>query len=245
MLLFDTKACKRVPILVFKSHTVDTMNDNFKNEQYIDINTVAKLKGLTSTRSLRLEINKPNSKYIAREIKVNGGTSYEILYASLEPEIQRIFASAESAAGSEHDKAKKPPERRNCNSNFVSGVQGFGGRIIQDEKLDDDEIFSRALVPYEEKPRNTFVAENARLTAYARIDIIYALENIRKKYPTKKEADNTFLEMYNSGMYLPKVFKFIGTISIGTLHRWVKAYEDYGTEALVPKRRYSKEAFFV
>ena len=47
--------------------------------------------------------------------------------------------------------------------------------------------------------------------------------------------------MYNSGMYLPKVFKFIGTISIGTLHRWVKAYEDYGTEALVPKRRYSKE----
>ena len=34
--------------------------------------------------------------------------------------------------------------------------------------------------------------------------------------------------MYNSGMYLPKVFKFIGTISIGTLHRWVKAYEDRG-----------------
>ena len=135
------------------------MNNNSKNEQYIDINTVAKLKGLTSTRSLRLEINKPNSKYIAREIKVNGGTSYEILYSSLEPEIQ--------------------------------------------EKLDDDEIFSRALVPYEEKPRNSFVAENARLTAYARIDIIYALENIRKKYPTKKEADNTFLEMYNSGMYLP------------------------------------------
>ena len=63
-------------------------NEKSKNEQYIDINTAAKLKGLTSTRSLRLEINKPNSKYIAREIKVNGGTSYEILYASLEPEIQ-------------------------------------------------------------------------------------------------------------------------------------------------------------
>ena len=74
-------------------------NEKSKNEQYIDINTVAKLKGLTSTRSLRLEINKPNSKYIAREIKVNGGTSYEILYASLEPEIQRIFASAESTGG--------------------------------------------------------------------------------------------------------------------------------------------------
>lgn len=36
-----------------------------------------------------------------------------------------------------------------------------------------------------------------------------------------------FLDLYNSGMYLPKVFKFIGTISIGTLHRWVKSYERY------------------
>ena len=43
---------------------------------------------MKSNRSLRLEINKPESKYIAREVKVNGGTPYEILYSSLEPEIQ-------------------------------------------------------------------------------------------------------------------------------------------------------------
>ena len=58
------------------------MNEN----EYI--NRVAEAKGLKSNRSLRLEINKPESKYIAREVKVNGGTSYEILYSSLEPEIQ-------------------------------------------------------------------------------------------------------------------------------------------------------------
>ena len=56
--------------------------------EYININKVAEVKGLKSNRSLRLEINKPESKYIAREVKVNGGTSYEILYSSLEPEIQ-------------------------------------------------------------------------------------------------------------------------------------------------------------
>ena len=56
---------------------------------YININRVASAKGLKSNRSLRLEINKPESKYIAREVKVNGGTSYEILYSSLEPEIQQ------------------------------------------------------------------------------------------------------------------------------------------------------------
>ena len=58
------------------------------NEEFISINKVAEAKGLKSNRSLRLEINKPESKYIAREVKVNGGTSYEILYSSLEQEIQ-------------------------------------------------------------------------------------------------------------------------------------------------------------
>ena len=59
------------------------------NEEFISINKVAEAKGLKSNRSLRLEINKPESKYIAREVKVNSGTSYEILYSSLEPEIQK------------------------------------------------------------------------------------------------------------------------------------------------------------
>ena len=64
------------------------MNEN-ENNTYININKVAEAKGLKSNRSLRLEINKPESKYVAREVKVNGGTSYEILYSSLEPEIQQ------------------------------------------------------------------------------------------------------------------------------------------------------------
>lgn len=63
------------------------MNEN-ENNTYININKVAEAKGLKSKRSLRLEINKPESKYVAREVKVNSGTSYEILYSSLEPEIR-------------------------------------------------------------------------------------------------------------------------------------------------------------
>lgn len=51
-----------------------------------------------------------------------------------------------------------------------------------------------------------------------------------------------FLDLYNSGMYLPKVFKFIGTISIGTLHRWVKSYERYeNAECLVPQYKFNKQ----
>ena len=54
-----------------------------ETEEYININKIAEIKGLTSNRSLRLAIQK--GKYIAREVKVFGGTSYEILYSSLEP----------------------------------------------------------------------------------------------------------------------------------------------------------------
>lgn len=58
------------------------------NNIYINIKDIAEAKGLTSTRAIRLEINKPDSKYISREVKVNGGISYEILFSSLEPELQ-------------------------------------------------------------------------------------------------------------------------------------------------------------
>ena len=159
------------------------------NETYIDIKRIAEIKGLKSTRSIRIAIQK--GKYIAREVKVNGGTSYEILYSSLEPEIQ--------------------------------------------EKLEDEEIKTTVLIPVENKIN--FVSENAKMNALARVDIVTALMNIRTKYPTKKEADDVFLDLYNSGMYLPQVFKFVGTISIGTLHRWVKAYENYGTKGLLPQRK--------
>ena len=65
-------------------------------DSYINIKEIAEAKGLKSTRSLRLEINKPESKYISREVKVNGGTSYEILFSSLEPELQEKLRSAKN-----------------------------------------------------------------------------------------------------------------------------------------------------
>ena len=68
----------------------------YKRKEYISINKVAEAKGLKSNRSIRLELNKPESKYIFREIKVNGGTSYEILFSSLEPELQNKLRAAET-----------------------------------------------------------------------------------------------------------------------------------------------------
>lgn len=156
-----------------------------KNEEYININKVAEAKGLKSNRSIRIATQK--GKYIAREITVQGGSTYEILYSSLEPEVQ--------------------------------------------EKLKDEEIKCTALVPVNtgRALQQNFISESARLTALARVDIINALYNLRNKYRTKKEADSTFLDLYNTGLLLPQVYKFLGAISIGTLYRWIRAYEDCGT----------------
>ena len=186
------------------------------NNTYIDIKRIAGIKGLKSTRSIRIAIQK--GRYIAREVKVNGGTSYEILYSSLEPEIQeRIFGRAMS---SDSEQARKVSVGR------YSADTPNNPR----QRLEDEEIKTTSLVPIENK--TNFISENAKMNALARVDIVTVLMNIRSKYPTKKEADDVFLDLYNSGMYLPQVFKFVGTISIGTLHRWVKAYENYGTKNL-------------
>ncbi len=167
-----------------------------KNDEYININRIAEVKGLKSNRSLRIAINK--GKYIAREIQVNGGKSYEILYSSLEFDVQ--------------------------------------------QKLELAEIKSTALIPVQNNPRINYVSEKAKLTSLARVDIIAAFNNFRYKYRTKKEAETVFIDLYNSGLYLPKIHKFMGDISIGTLKRWVKAYEEGGTNALIPQHKCSQQS---
>ena len=156
MLRVVAKARKWCSILWLQSYSV-TM------DEYININKIAEIKGLTSNRSLRLSIQK--GKYIAREVKVFGGTSYEILYSSLEPEVQEKL----------QDELIKEATQSNCT----------------------------ALVPLDTKPKYpTFIVESAKLTALARVDVVKALQNIRSKYKTKKEADSVFLDINLSEAFL-------------------------------------------
>lgn len=169
------------------------MNEN----EYININNVAEAKGLKSNRSLRLEINKPESKYIAREVKVNGGTSYEILFSSLEPELQ--------------------------------------------QKLREAENKSIELVPLNYKSE-TLVTDKAKLTRNHRMNIVKAALEKRKHYKTIKESDSDFLDLYNTGLFLPKAYNFLGSISIGTLRRWIQAYRKHENAAcLIPKYKSTRQ----
>ncbi len=78
------------------SSLVERVGVNSTLNSFVPIKDIAQAKGLKSTHSIRIELNKPESKYISREIKVNGGTSYEILFASLEPELQAKLRKCET-----------------------------------------------------------------------------------------------------------------------------------------------------
>lgn len=163
---------------------------------FVPIKKIAQAKGLKSTRSIRMEINKPESKYISREVKVNGGISYEILFSSLEPELQ--------------------------------------------QKLRECETKSTAIVPHNYKPPT--VTDKARLTANHRMNIVKAALEHRNKYPRIREADAEFLDLYNSGLYLPKAYEFLSSISIGTLRRYIQAYKKTGNaESLIPQYKITKQ----
>ena len=60
-------------------------------DEYVNIQRIAEAKGLKSTRAIRLKIQ--SGEYIAREIKVRGGKSYEILFDSLEYDVQSLLNS--------------------------------------------------------------------------------------------------------------------------------------------------------
>ena len=80
----------------FSSSLVERIGTSTILNSFVPIKQIAEAKGLKSTRSLRLEINKTESKYISREVKVDGGISYEILFSSLEPELQQKLREAEN-----------------------------------------------------------------------------------------------------------------------------------------------------
>ena len=166
-------------------------------DSYINIKEIAKAKGLKSTRSLRLEINKAESKYISREVKVNGGTSYEILFSSLEHELQ--------------------------------------------QKLREAENKSTELVPLNYKSE-TIATDKAKLTRNHRMNIVKAALEKRKNYKTIKESDSDFLDLYNTGLFLPKAYNFLGSISIGTLRRWIQAYRKHeNADCLIPKYKSTRQ----
>src|SRR5574344_776151 len=89
------------------------------------------------------------------------------------------------------------------------------------------------------------ISENQKKLALAKYDIITCWQSFRKEYKQQKfkdnkNADQKFIELYNTGMLHEEIFNIIGRVSYGSLYRW-KALLSYNQDwtALVGQYKYS------
>lgn len=161
-----------------------------------------------------------------------------------------IFIKAKDVAkakGQECDRAIRAALNKPNNTYIYRRVKVRGGETyeilleslephIQEILIKEMQFQPPAIISAEKK----FIADNAKATALARVDLLKGWQHYRNEQKLKGEGDRLFLELYNTGMLMRHVFGAIGTVSIGTIKRWGKEYNEHKTwEALVPQYKYS------
>src|SRR5574344_2188483 len=94
-------------------------------------------------------------------------------------------------------------------------LQKYYNRITI-ETIEDIEKPLRLIQP---KTEELVIPEIAKREALAKFDLVKLWrEFVKDKHKTI--ASTEFLELYNTGMYAENIFKILGTVSLGSLHRW-------------------------
>ena len=155
------------------SSLVERVGASTTLNSFVPIKDVAEAKGLKSTRSLRLEINKPESKYISREIKVNGGTSYEILFSSLEPELQDKLRKCETKSTALVPLNYQPPiitDKARLTANHRINIVKSALKYRKKYKTQKEADFEKEHIILDEESAITIVG-NTKLRDYWRVTV--------------------------------------------------------------------------
>lgn len=183
---------------------------------YIPIKEVANAKGI-SERAIRKSCQ--NGKYKFRKTKYKGGFKYEILFTSLEPEVQVKFTSGATF-------------HTNINNviapvflpNVVLGKKEMN--ILKKFNLDSAE--SEKVIP-----------EAAKQKALYKVDLINFWLDARNRAKSKTKADKKFEELFNSNLIHQNLHNVLGDISIKSVYRWYKLYSQSGNNFEVLVDNYS------
>lgn len=184
-----------------------------ENEKWLSVEALANLKGVTK-RTVQRQIK----KYSTRLVKCNGGVGYEILLSSIEPALQEKYLTTTPV----------------WNTDVVG------------ESLDSSPAFSFMSMPELIKPKlqkdisKTVIPETAKKIALARVDLLNAWNNYRdSQIKTNRDTDREFVDAYNSAIPYPEIFEIIGNVSLPTLYRWKKDYnETQSYKSLIPGYNY-------
>ena len=190
----------------------DILNNIETDKTWIDVETVAKLKDI-SKRGVRLSLN--SGKYEFKVEKSRGGKTYKIKLSTLEEEYQIKYIN----------------EYYNDFSNINNEIIELNNFKVKQEKL---------------------ISESQKKMALAKYDLIMCWLEFRKEYnrdkklnkfkisEKNKNADDKFIELYNTGLLHETIFNTLGKVSFGSLYRW-RALLDYNSDwtALVGQYKYS------
>ncbi|MDD3236839.1 MAG: transposase [Candidatus Gastranaerophilales bacterium] len=219
---------------------------------YVKVEQVAEAKGVTA-RAVRkgCENNKYVFRYSAEKTRCRGGKQYEILLSSVEPEIQEKILKKIDIQSTQVDDSSlgsKGLTKSSHNTPVLLDYPINEGVNDTAQKLDKNTLFSSStnIVPFianKISKDNVAVPEKAKKLALAKVDLINHWEAYRSGQSSKTEADQEFLNAYNSKVLCSNLYKLIGECSIKSLQRWRKELKDANNDfmALVPNYKYGNE----
>ena len=182
-----------------------------KTQIWIDVETVARLKGITK-RGVRLSLK--NNKYEYRVENIRGGKSYKIKLSTLEEDYQNKYIQE-----------------------YCNNLGKINNEIIE---LNNIEIKQEKLIPEKQKKIALAKYDIVRSWVDFRCNEKRRKKNNEFKINDKQSLDAKFVQLYNTGLLHEEIFKCIGEISIGSLYRWRRILGcDNTWTALVGQYNYS------
>lgn len=216
---------------------------NFRDEkiEYLDIKTVSSICKISYSALIK---RCQRHKYQTRLVQSKGGKSglkYEILFSSLEPELQyKIINNSKNLCiqGGTADKY--------ClhNKNTPVSLENFQiDTFIQRGTLGENNSLS---IPVFLNNNDNFlktIPQEAKNLALAKVDIISNWREFIKDKKDKNKANEEFICAYNSGLLFESLFKIVGKISKRSLYRWQKTLKDNNSNyfSLINGYQYSSE----
>ncbi len=82
--------------------------------------------------------------------------------------------------------------------------------------LEETETVDLDIQPTQEK----IIPENMKRIALARLDLLKLRNEYTKGKANKSQANEEFLQLYNTGEFYKEIFEILNTTSIGSLYRW-------------------------
>lgn len=181
-------------------------------QEYVKVKDVAKIKGI-SVRAVQKAIK--NGKYEYRIVNGNGGKQYEILFSSLEPDLQAKLKPVNNVVSL--------PVKLAFSCEFSKSeatVPVLLKNSVTEEQMELLKTFGLDKVQTD----NRVIPEQAKKKALYKVDLILKWLDFRQTMP-KMQADKKFEELYNSKLYAEKLYSHLGKVSIKSIYRWYKDWE--------------------